>query len=211
MLNYIIQLLFTVPVLIISFTLHELSHGFAAYLMGDKTAKYNGRLSLNPLKHIDWFGFLLLLVAGIGWAKPVPINMYNFKDPKKGMAITALAGPLMNILLVFISLIFYAFGILYGWNEYVVLFLYLAVHYNAVLAMFNLLPIPPLDGSKVLFAFLPEKYYYKLMAYEQYGMILLLILSFTNMSSKIISVGVDNLINKLWRIVVNLLTLIGVA
>ncbi|MEE1042386.1 MAG: site-2 protease family protein, partial [Clostridia bacterium] len=154
--------------------------------MGDKTAKFNGRLSLNPLRHIDWFGFLMLIVAGIGWAKPVPVNMFRFKDPKKGMAITALAGPLMNILLVFVSLLLYALAIIYGWNEYLIMFFSLSAQYNAVLAMFNMLPIPPLDGSKVLFAFLPEKYYFKLMAYEQYGMILILILSFTNMTSKII-------------------------
>ncbi len=209
--GYIITKLMSLPILILSFSLHELSHGLAAYLMGDKTAKYNGRLSLNPLKHIDWIGFILLLFAGIGWAKPVPVNMYNFKDPKKGMAITALAGPLMNIFLTFIFLVIYAIGVLNGWNDYVMMFLYLGSQYNAVLAMFNLLPIPPLDGSKVLFAFLPQKYYFNLMRYEQYGMILILLLAFTNMSSKIISVGVDNLINKLWHIVVDIFRLLGVA
>ena len=211
MLPYIIQLIFTVPILIISLSLHELSHGLASYLMGDKTAKFNGRLSLNPLRHIDWFGFLMLIVAGIGWAKPVPVNMFRFKDPKKGMAITALAGPLMNILLVFVSLLLYALAIIYGWNEYLIMFFSLSAQYNAVLAMFNMLPIPPLDGSKVLFAFLPEKYYFKLMAYEQYGMILILILSFTNMTSKIISTGVYNLMENLLRLVVKLLTALGVA
>ncbi len=206
-----LQLLFTVPILIISLSLNELSHGFAAYIMGDKTAKYNDRLSLNPLKHIDWLGFLMLIVAGIGWAKPVPVDMFRFRDPKKGMAITALAGPLMNIILAFISLLFYALGIINTWNEYIISFFYLSVHYNAVLAMFNLLPVPPLDGSKVLFAFLPEKYYFKLMIYERYGMLIILLLSFTNLSSRIISVGVNNLINKLWELVVKLLTLLGVA
>lgn len=207
--DYIIYLLLSIPVLIISFSLHELSHGLAAYFMGDKTAKYNGRLSLNPLRHIDWFGFLLLLVARIGWAKPVPVNMYNFKDPKKGMAITALAGPLMNIILVFVSLIFWHLGRnIYDWNNYVIMFFNISVYNNAALAMFNLLPIPPLDGSKVLFAFLPQKYYFKLMAYEQYGMILILILAFTNMSSKILSVGIENLIKNLENIVMMLL---GVA
>lgn len=211
MLFDIIQLIFTVPVLIISFTLHELSHGLAAYIMGDKTAKYNGRLSLNPLKHIDWLGFLMLIIAGIGWAKPVPVDMFRFRDPKKGMAITALAGPFMNIFLVFISLLFYALSIINGWGEYFVLFFTLSAQYNAVLAMFNLLPIPPLDGSKVLFAFLPQKFYFNLMVYEQYGMILILILSFTNMTSRIISTGVYNLIDNLLRVVINLLTVLGVA
>lgn len=204
--DYIIHFLFSIPVLILCFTLHELAHGLAAYAMGDKTAKYNGRLSLNPLNHIDWLGFLLLLVARIGWAKPVPVNMYNFKDPKKGMAITAFAGPFMNIILVFVSLIFWHLGNnIYEWNEYVNLFFNLSVYYNAVLAMFNLLPIPPLDGSKVLLAFLPDKYYFKFMQYEQYGMIFILILAFTNVSSKIISVGVENLIEKLEKIVMMIL------
>lgn len=211
MLSYIIQLIFTIPILIISLTLHEISHGFASYLMGDKTAKYNGRLSINPLKHIDWFGFLMLVVAGIGWAKPVPVNMFGFKDPKKGMAITALAGPLMNVLLVFVSLLLYALAIIYRWNEYFIVFFSLSAQYNAVLAMFNMLPIPPLDGSKVIFAFLPERLYFKLMAYEQYGMILILILSFTNMTSKIISTGVYNLMENLLKLVIKLLTALGVA
>ena len=211
MLFDIIQLLFTVPILIISFTLHELSHGLAAYMMGDKTAKFSGRLSLNPLRHIDWFGFIMLIIAGIGWAKPVPVDMFNFRDPKKGMAITALAGPLMNVILVFISLVFYALSIVNGWNEYLMQFFYLSSYYNAVLAMFNLLPIPPLDGSKVLFAFLPQKHYFKLMLYERYGMLLILILSFTNISSRVISVGVYNLLDKLWNLVVKLLMLLGVA
>ena len=145
-LYYLIQKLIAVPVLIISLVLHELSHGLAAYIMGDRTAKDYGRLSLNPLKHVDWLGFFMLLVAGIGWAKPVPVNMMQFKDPKKGMAVTALAGPLMNILLVFVSLIFYALGGVYGYNKYIMLFIYIMAYYNAVLAMFNLLPIPPLDG-----------------------------------------------------------------
>lgn len=209
--NFLIQKLITVPVLILSLVFHELSHGLSAYLMGDKTARTNGRLSLNPLNHIDWVGFFLLLVAGFGWAKPVPVNMMSFKDPKKGMAITALAGPVMNILLVFLSMVLYAVGILHGFNEYIMLFLYLMIHYNAVLAMFNLLPIPPLDGSKVLFAFLPDRHYYKLMVYERYGMVLLLILSFTNITSGLITTGVDNLINKMWNLVIELLVLLGVA
>lgn len=209
--DFILQKIFSIPVLIIAFTLHEIAHGLAAYMMGDKTAKYSGRLSLNPLNHIDWFGFFMLIIAGIGWAKPVPVDASRFRDPKKGMAITALAGPFMNVLLCFVSLVMYALGWIFEWNEYVVLFFYLSSHYNAVLAMFNLLPIPPLDGSKVLLAFLPDKYYFKFMQYEQYGMLLIIILSFTNISSKIISACVDNLINKLWRIVVELLEVLGVS
>ena len=210
MLSYLIQKIYAIPVLIISLVLHEISHGFAAYLMGDKTAKSSGRLSLNPLNHIDWLGFLFLLIAGIGWAKPVPVNMMQFKDPKKGMAVTALAGPLMNILLTFISLLFYALGKVYNFNEYIMLFLYIFFYYNAVLALFNLLPIPPLDGSKVLFAFLPDKYYIKLMQYENYGMLLIFALSFFNITSNIIGNGVDNLLNTLWQLVIKLLDFTGV-
>ena len=137
--------------------------------------------------------------------------MYSFKDPKKGMAITAFAGPLMNIILSFVSLLLLVLGTLYNWNGYVLTAFNLSVYYNAVLAMFNLLPIPPLDGSKVLFAFLPDRYYFKLMTYEHYGMIIILLLSFTNMTSSIISTGVYNLIDKLMYLVINLLTLLGVA
>lgn len=206
----LINFFITIPILIISLTLHEIAHGLAAMAMGDKTARSSGRLSLNPLKHIDWFGFVMLLVAGVGWAKPVPVNMFRFKDPKKGMAITALAGPLTNILLVFISLVFLCLGLMYGFNLYVMEALRTMVYYNAVIAMFNFLPIPPLDGSKILFAFLPDKYYYKLMVYERYGMVLILALSYTNMTSRIISVGVNNLINKLSQVVIHLFTLLGV-
>lgn len=206
----LINFIITIPILIISLTLHEIAHGLAAMAMGDKTARSSGRLSLNPLKHIDWFGFVMLLVAGVGWAKPVPVNMFRFKDPKKGMAITALAGPLTNILLVFISLVFLCLGLMYGFNLYVMEALRTMVYYNAVIAMFNFLPIPPLDGSKILFAFLPDKYYYKLMVYERYGMVLILALSYTNMTSRIISVGVNNLINKLSQVVIHLFTLLGV-
>lgn len=208
---YLLQKLMAVPVLIISLVLHELAHGYAAYIMGDRTAKSSGRLSLNPLNHIDWFGFLMLLVAGIGWAKPVPVNMMQFKDPKKGMAITALAGPLMNVILTFISLVVFALGQVYGFNSYVVMFFHIMAYYNAVLAMFNLLPIPPLDGSKIFFALLPNKYYYKLMVYESYGMVLIIILSATNMFSNVLGTAVENLINRLWTMVVNLLILLGVS
>lgn len=206
----LIDFIITIPILIISLTLHEIAHGLAAMAMGDKTARASGRLSLNPLKHIDWFGFIMLLVAGVGWAKPVPVNMFRFKDPKKGMAITALAGPLTNILLVFVALIFLCLGLINGFNIYVMSALRTMVYYNAVIAMFNFLPIPPLDGSKILFAFLPDKYYYKLMYYERFGMILILVLSYTNMTSRIISVGVNNLISKLSQVVINLFTLLGV-
>jgi len=207
--DYLIQKAIAIPVLIISLVLHEISHGFMAYLLGDKTAKSRGRLSLNPLKHIDWLGFIMLLVAGIGWAKPVPVNMFQFKDPKKGMALTALAGPLMNIILTFISMLIYVFGLKYQFNQYVMIFLNLSFYYNSVLALFNLLPIPPLHGSKVIFSILPDKYYVKLMMYERYGMLLIFALSFFNITSNILSTGVNNMLERLWHIIIRLLEIIG--
>lgn len=193
-----IQILFVAPVILIALTIHEVSHGYVALLLGDRTAKNMGRLTLNPIKHIDWLGFLAFLIAHIGWAKPVPVDMRYFKDPKRGMAITALAGPVSNIVLAFVSeFALYILKIKFGTNlnEYVQLYLVLLVQYNCLLAMFNFLPIPPLDGSKILGAFLPNKAYYTLMMYEKYGMILLIILAYTNIFdiSSLLMNGTKNL------------------
>ena len=163
-------------------TVHELAHGFTAYRLGDMTAKDMGRLTLNPIKHIDIFGIIMMVVVGFGWAKPVPVNMNNFKNPKRGMAITALAGPLSNIILAFIvyfiyGLVFTPFGGAYasGAGEIALNMVQRAATLSIALAIFNLLPIPPLDGSKILFSLLSERDYYKLMRYERYGMIILIL------------------------------------
>jgi len=163
-------------------TFHELAHGYTAYRLGDRTAKDMGRLTLNPIKHIDVFGLLMMIVFRFGWAKPVPVDMRNFRKPKWFMAITALAGPLSNIILAAIVLFLYGlvFNALGGVNaqgaglvfrRLIVKSAYLSV----ALAIFNLIPIPPLDGSKVLFSLLSEKTYYKLMHYERYGIFVLLL------------------------------------
>ena len=163
-------------------TIHELAHGFTAYRLGDTTAKDMGRLTLNPIKHIDIFGILMMVVVGFGWAKPVPVNMHRFKKPKQYMAITALAGPASNIILAII--IFFFYGLLFtplggnnasGIGEILLLMISRAALLSIALAIFNLVPIPPLDGSKILFSLLPETAYYKLMKYERYGMIILII------------------------------------
>ena len=164
-------------------TIHELAHGFTAYCLGDTTAKDMGRLTLNPIKHIDIFGILMMVIVGFGWAKPVPVNMRRFKNPKWYMAITALAGPVSNIMLAIV--VFFIYGLLFtplggnyatGGNEIALLMISRAAVLSVSLAVFNLLPIPPLDGSKVLFSLLPESAYFKLMRYERFGMILLILL-----------------------------------
>ena len=180
---WVIETTITVAAALLCITFHESCHGLTALWLGDKTAKNQGRLSLNPLRHVDIPGLVMMAVFKFGWAKPVPVNMRNFKKPKWGMALTALAGPLSNVLLAFLALLF-AYGIttFTGENgiwEYLLLFFFYTAVLSCGLAVFNLIPIPPLDGSKVLFAFLPERAYEKLMRYEKYGMILLFVLLFT--------------------------------
>lgn len=164
-------------------TVHELSHGLAAYRLGDATAKSMGRLTLNPLKHIDPVGALLLLVVGVGWAKPVSVDPRQFKNPKRGMALTALAGPVSNLLLTLLMLVLCR--LLTQWlpwagSAMLIFFMFLCrvAVLSLGLGLFNLIPIPPLDGSKVLFAVLPEKTYWGIQRYERYILFLVLALSF---------------------------------
>ena len=178
--SYLLSILLGVIPSLICITLHELSHGYVAYRLGDDTAKQAGRLTLNPLKHLDPVGLLMMLVFRVGWAKPVPVNMYRFKNPKRGMAITALAGPVSNVLITLVFLLLY--GALYvplrgsSVGGYFLEMIELTAYMSLGLAVFNLIPLPPLDGSKVLFALMSDESYYKLMRYEHYGMIILLVL-----------------------------------
>lgn len=165
---------------------HELCHGLAAYRLGDPTAKAAGRLTLNPLRHIDWVGLLAMAIFKFGWARPVPVNARNFKHPKLGMALTALAGPVSNLLLAilfsWIASVLTAFYKVFesdAWY-YLILFLEYVVMLSVGLAVFNLFPIPPLDGSKILFSLLPDRIYAKILRYEKYGMLLLVVLLFFN-------------------------------
>ena len=183
--DVLLDLLVTAAAAVLCITFHETCHGLTALAMGDPTAKRAGRLSLNPLKHIDLVGFAMMVVARFGWAKPVPINPGYFKRPKLGMALTALAGPVSNVFLSALAAFGYTVSIFYAlWLENAALewigeFFYLVFYLSAGLAVFNLLPVPPLDGSKVLFALLPEPLYWKLMRYERYGMLVMMALLLT--------------------------------
>ena len=168
---------------LICITIHEVAHGFAAYLLGDPTAKNRGRLSLNPASHIDLFGLIMLVFFQFGWAKPVPVNFGNFKKPKRDAAITSFAGPLSNFILACFFL--FLFGLTYtalgagratGLSGRLQFILERTAWLSVSLGVFNLLPIPPLDGSKILFSLLPERSYYTVLKYERYGMFLLLLL-----------------------------------
>ena len=190
-----------------SLTVHETAHGFAAYLLGDRTAMREGRLSLNPLRHIDLVGLALLFTAGFGWAKPVPVDPRHFRNPKKGMAMTALAGPVSNFLLAIILVAICKVIYLYNRPANLLVELFYTLLYAAQLSiglgLFNLLPIPPLDGSKILAAVLPDRAYYFLMRYERYGMILLLVLALTNVTGNLIS----GAISAVYTALVNLILL----
>lgn len=180
---------------LICLTVHELSHGLAAYKLGDPTAKLNGRLTLNPLSHVDWIGLFLLLAVGVGWAKPVPVDPRYFRKPKQGMALTALAGPVSNfvlaVLAMLISKVIYLYAPYSAAMDVVFSFcLYTLAPLSIGLGLFNLIPIPPLDGSKVLAAFLPDRQYITLMRYERYGIVVLLVLSFVGIGSSLISRGI---------------------
>ena len=168
--------LLRVASVLICLILHETCHGVAAFFLGDPTAKRNHRLSLNPLRHIDWIGLAAMVLTGVGWAKPVPVNPHYFKRPKLGMAITALAGPLSNLLLALWLLLGVRVMIdgnaSMAWIE----FLLDTAILSLGLGVFNLIPIPPLDGSKIVAALLPDKQYTLLMRYERFGMLLIMLL-----------------------------------
>ncbi len=184
----LVSLLLRVAAVLLCIMIHEISHGLAAYWLGDPTAKSMQRLSLNPLRHIDPFGALMMLVAGFGWAKPVPVDMRYFKKPKTGMAITALAGPISNFLLAYVCFVvaYFILGVLAtgvavsGFMIGLIDFLSMMASLSIGLGVFNLIPFPPLDGSKVLGIFLPDRIYYKIMRYEFIGTVVLMVLLWTD-------------------------------
>ena len=199
------MLLSVIPALI-CITLHELAHGWVAFRLGDNTAKNAGRLTLNPIRHIDPLGAVMMVALGFGWAKPVPVNMRNFRNPRAGMAITAAAGPLCNLVITVVLL--FVYGLIFlplsragtTLAEVVLDTVYITARLSLSLAVFNVLPISPLDGSKILFSFLSDEQYSRLMRYERYGMILLLVLVWTGVLGNPLSAVTGWLFEKLFRL-----------
>ena len=195
--------LIRLPAIVLALSVHEFSHALSAYALGDPTAKNLGRLTLNPLKHLDPFGFVCLVLANFGWAKPVPINQYNFRsvDANTGIVLTALAGPVSNIIFCFISvgLLFIIPARLLYSSAALYMFLQVLIIINASLAFFNLLPVPPLDGSKILFGMLPGRYYYLSRYLDRYGFIILMILIMTDALGMILGPLTSGLITLFYR------------
>ncbi|MCX7995351.1 MAG: site-2 protease family protein [candidate division WOR-3 bacterium] len=173
-----VEIILSLPPLLLALTVHEYLHGYVAYRMGDPTAKWSGRLTFNPLKHIDPIGLIAFLFLKFGWAKPVPVNPYNFYNFRKGMVLTSLAGPGSNFLLAIISGLLIRLLDVYSAPSFLISMLGLSIYFNLLIFAFNLIPVPPLDGSKVLFYTLPNRYLNLAHVLEQYGLFILVGLIF---------------------------------
>ena len=208
----LVSLLVSVPIVLFSLSFHEFAHAWAADKLGDSTARWHGRLTLNPFRHLDLVGTLSMIAFGIGWAKPVPVDVRNFRNPKKGMALTGLAGPVSNLILSFAGILCYRIlnevtklggylshgnyiGNIYGILDVVALFLIIFSQMNAYLAVFNLIPVPPFDGSRIFYFLLPDKWYFSVMRYERVIMIVMLVLLATGILTPVISAVSDGVLS----------------
>lgn len=201
--NFFLKLSIMLVPALMAITCHEVSHGFVADRLGDRTARFMGRLTLNPLRHIDIFGTLMVFIVGIGWAKPVPVNFNNLRNPKRDMIWVAGAGPVTNLTLATLSGLFLRGVAGFGASlpdgsavltilDPITLMLAFSIYINLLLAIFNLIPLPPLDGGRVAVGLLPHRQAHALARLEPYGMIIIILLVFfTNIFGRVISPVVD--------------------
>lgn len=198
------RMIYVLPGILLALTVHEFSHGYVAYLIGDSTAKNSGRLTLNPIAHIDPLGFIMLMFAGFGWAKPVPVNPYLFDiDRRKGTMLVSLAGPASNIIMAILLTLIFALVIRFtgSLNNVVQQLFVSAISINLVLAVFNLFPIPPLDGSKIVMSLFPSRFEQTFHELERYSFILLIALLFLGVIRRILFPIVSVLFNLLMGLV----------
>lgn len=210
-----VTLLINAVITLIALTGHELAHAWVSTKLGDPTPKREGRLSLNPLAHLDPVGTILMILTGFGWAKPVGINPMYYKDVKKGTALTAAAGPLANLLMAIASFVLYAIFLIIAFktglvNQTVIngvqsFVLAFAVR-NLCFMVFNIIPIPPLDGAKVLGLLIPDRAYYTMLRYERYSMLLIMILSLSGVLNSFIGTGVNFAVQAIWKPIFHILT-----
>lgn len=213
--NIIQSLIINVPVVLIALMFHELAHGWVSGKLGDPTPEMTGRMTLNPLAHLDPIGTLLMIFTGFGWARPVEINPRYYKNPKKGMALTALAGPLANLLLALAAMLIYGIifivyaktGIFANAMEGIWYIIMRFVTLNLCFMVFNFIPIPPLDGSRILGLFLSDRAYFKIQEYERYSFILIIVLSAIGAFDKIIGTGVMAVFGAMLNILDKIVTL----